>query len=151
MKLLLSEGLIGVFLQVVGQRRLQAVVGSAGEEVILFHRALEGADDGAGGGIAILDIDDEGTLETIVLEEGLVLGAPFAFEGTVLAVFPGPGADIDLPVVIDDRVGSGFREDEPGAFLVEVFVGVLVTGVLEPSGEVAARQFEIQEGNVVVG
>ena len=65
------------------------MVGNSGEEVILFHRAFEGADDGAGGGISFLDVDGERTLEAVILEERLVLGAPFAFEGTVRAVLPG--------------------------------------------------------------
>ena len=61
--------LLCVLRQEVSEGRLQAVVRRTGKDMILFHRAFEGTNDGAGGGIAFLDIDDEGTLETVILEE----------------------------------------------------------------------------------
>ena len=116
--------------------------GITAEEFVAFHRGVEGADDGAGGRVTFFDVHDEGAVEAVILEEGLVLVVPFALEGAVLVVFPGPGTDIDLAVVEEDRIGAGFREDESFALLVQLLLAFLVAGLLEPFREVAAIHVE---------
>ena len=103
--------------------------GRTAEDVVLFHRTLEGVGDGAGVGDSFHNIDGEGSVETVILEMGLILIAPVAFEGTVFTVFPGPGTDIDLSVVKDHRIGSGFGEDKAGAFLFQFLFYLVVLAV----------------------
>lgn len=139
------ERLVPVFRQVIDEGGLQI---AGAEEVV--PRTLEGTGDGAGARISLLDIHDEGAAETVILEEGLVLVAPVAFEGTVLGLVPGPGSDIDLAAAEDDCVSAGFGEDDSGALLFQI-VRFRVSGIPEPGGEVAASHFDIDECLIETG
>ena len=102
------------------------------EEFVTLHRGLEGTDDGAGSRVVLRDIHGEGAMEAVILEERLIFVAPFALEGTVPAIIPGPGTDIDFAIVEEDRISAGFRENESLAFLFELLLALLVSGLLEP-------------------
>ena len=116
----------------------------AAEELVTFHRGIKGTDDGASGRVSFRDIHGEGAMETVILEVGLILVAPFALEGTVLAAVPGPGTDVDLAMVEEDCIGAGLRENDALAFLFQFLFTLLVTGFLEPLREVTARQFKTE-------
>lgn len=140
-------------LQIVGESGSHTVGDVALEEFVAFHSGFKGMDDGAGGGVIFRNIHCETAVEAVILEVRLVLLVPFALEGTVSGVFPGPGTYIDLAIVKEDCVGAGFCEDEALAFLFQLLFALFVTGFLEPFREVAAGKFktEIQERQVAEG